>query len=176
MRQIVLAFTMLVALLGAPIGGATAAQQGTPVSAPDDPMGTWLVRETLPPPGVEPPLFFVVTLFADGNAIASSFTDGGTLQGAWRDDASGVVVSLVGPVVTRKGIAPETVARIRAAIEVSGDELSGAYTVETLDGDLANPTFAYNGPIAGRRIAAEGPNPAALRVAEAARGGATPTP
>jgi len=167
---------LVVSVAATGIGRGAAAQEATPVAG-GNPVGTWLVRETLPPAGVEPPLFFVVTFFADGNAVATSFIDGRTTQGVWVDDPSGAVTfTLVGPVSGGNGIAPDAVGRLRATVEVAGDALTGGYTVETLDGDLATPVFTYNGPVAGQRIEAQGPDPVALQVAEEARAGATPTP
>ena len=174
LRIAVASLLLLAGLVGAGLG--VAAQTATP-AAGGDPVGAWLVRETLPPPGVEPPLAFVLSFFADGNAVATAFSDGGTMQGVWvRDNDGAVTFTLVGPGRGGTGIAPDTVVRYRATIEVAGDGFAGGYTVETLDGDLENPGFTYSGPLGGERIEVQGPDPVALQVADRVRAGATPGP
>lgn len=180
MRRAIVPLVLLAAVVAAlvalvPTRPVTSRAGATPTAAPNSIVGTWLVRETLPRPGTEPPLFFVLLFQGDGTVSATAFSDGLTAFGTWRADPDGAVTfTVVGPAAGGQGVIPDAMTRLRGTVIVApnGDALTGGYTIETVP--AAGSPFAYTGPLGGERVAIEPPDPRALDLATQAA--ATPVP
>jgi hypothetical protein len=95
LRIAVASLLLLAGLVGAGLG--VAAQPATP-AAGGDPVGAWLVRETLPPPGVEPPLAFVLSFFGTAMRSPPPSRTAARCRASWVRDIDGAVTfTLVGP-------------------------------------------------------------------------------
>ena len=160
MTRAVAAISSLVLLVGcllvmvqAPPG--TAAQSETAM-AEHPVVGSWLVYETNPPNGGPAVLSGVATFFADGNALLSGFGDQ-DYQGAWTADGTHeATFTVVAPSAGGFG----EIDQIRAGVEVAtdGGPFRGTYSFDVLRDD-GSSTFNYNGPIEGRRVEVQPPNP-----------------
>jgi hypothetical protein len=160
MTRLVAAISSLAVLAGALIimGQAipvTAAQSSTTMA--EHPLVvSWLVYETNPPNGGPAVLSGVASFFADGNALLSGFGDQ-QYQGTWIVDSSHeATFTVVAPSAGGFG----EIDQIRAAVEVAtdGGPFRGTYSFDVLRAD-GSSTFNYNGPIEGRRVEAQAPNP-----------------
>jgi hypothetical protein len=133
----------------------TAAQTETTLA--DHPLvGSWLVYETNPPNGGPPVLSGVASFFDDGNALLSGFGDQ-RYQGTWIIDSSHeATFTVVAPSAGEFG----EIDQIRGTVEVAtdGGPFRGTYSFDVVRADDTS-TFNYNGPIEGRRVEAQAPNP-----------------
>lgn len=159
MARVIGALLVLVVLGGGSIAGSivpavTAAQ--TPTATEDHPLiGSWLVYETNPPAGGEPVLAGVATFFDDGNALVS-FGDQ-RYQGSWLGDSGSEATFTV--VASSAGGFGE-IDQLRGSVEVAtdGGPFQGIYTFDVVRAD-GSTTFTYRGPIEGRRVEVQAPEP-----------------
>jgi hypothetical protein len=157
--RVVLLVVVLMGLVGIEVL-ATPAPIATAVQSSSDTaghplIGSWLLYETNPPAGGPPVLAGVATFFADGNAVVT-FGDQ-ALQGAWIP---------AGPwTATVTVVAPSTggfgeLNRLRASVEVAtdGGPLRGTYSFDLVGAD-GGTAFTYRGPLEGRRVGVQPPDP-----------------
>ena len=159
MTRVAAAVLVLVVLSGSLIVGnralaVTGAQ--TPTTADGHPLiGSWLIYESNPPAGGEPVLAGVGTFFDDGNALIS-FGDQ-RYQGLWRGDSpSEATFTVVAPSAGGVG----ELDQLRGSVEVAtdGGPFRGIYTFDVIRGH-GTTLFTYRGPIEGRRVAIQEPEP-----------------
>jgi hypothetical protein len=159
MSRLSTAVLVLVILSGGLIVGnwapaALAAQ--TPTTADGHPLiGSWLIYEANPPAGGEPVLAGVATFFDDGNALVS-FGDQ-RFQGLWMADSqSEATFTVVAPSAGGVG----EIDQLRGSVEVAtdGGPFRGIYTFDVIQGH-GTTVFTYRGPIEGRRVAIQEPEP-----------------
>ncbi len=105
--------------------------------------------------GGEPVLAGVATFSDDGNALIT-FGDQ-QLQGSWMvDSRSEATFTAVAPSAGGFG----EIDQLRASVEVAtdGGPFRGTYSFDIIRAD-GRTTFNYNGPIEGRRVQVQDPNP-----------------
>ncbi len=160
MTRLVAAISSLVVLaglliiMGQTVTGTSA--QSEPAMAEHPVIGSWLVYETNPPNGGPAVLSGVASFFDDGNALLSGFGDQ-QYQGTWIVDSSHeATFTVVAPSAGGFG----EIDQIRGAVEVAtdGGPFRGTYSFDIVRAD-GSSTFNYNGPIEGRRVAAQAPDP-----------------
>ena len=140
--------------VGEAIPGTSAQSEATMAEHPL--VGSWIMYETNPPNGGPPVLSGVASFFADGNAVFFGFDDQ-QFQGAWTVDGSHeATFTVVAPSAGGFG----EIDQLRAEVEVAtdGGPLRGTYSFDVLRAD-GTSTFNYNGPIEGRRVAVQAPDP-----------------
>lgn len=149
----------LIVLSGSLIVGSQAATMTsaqTPVSGDAHPLiGSWLIYETNPPAGGDPVLAGVATFFDDGNAFIA-FGDQ-PYQGSWTvDSGSEATFTVVAP--SAGGIGE--IDQLRGSVEVAtdGGPFQGIYTYDLLGAD-GSASFTYRGPLEGRRVEVQAPEP-----------------
>jgi hypothetical protein len=146
------------------IGGLVVAGQSIPETSAQSEatmaehpvVGSWVIYETKPPNGGQPVLSGVASLFADGNVLLSGFGDQ-QYVGTWVIDGSHeATFTVVAPSAGGFG----ELDQIRAAVEVAtdGGPFRGTYSFDIVRAD-GSSTFNYNGPIEGRRVEAQAPDP-----------------
>ena len=146
------------------IGGLVVAGQSIPATSAQSEatmaehplVGSWVIYETNPPNGGQPVLSGVASFFADGNVLLSGFGDQ-QYVGPWAIDGSHeATFTVVAPSAGGFG----ELDQIRAAVEVAtdGGPFRGTYSFDIVRAD-GSSTFNYNGPIEGRRVEAQAPDP-----------------
>lgn len=158
MTRVATAVLVLVMLSGGLIVGsraATVTAAQTPVATDAHPLiGSWLLYETNPPAGGDPVLAGVATFFADGNSLIA-FGDQ-RYQGLWIVDDGEATFTVVAPSTGGVG----EIDQLRGAVEVAtdGGNFEGSYTFDVIRGH-GTTVFNYSGPIEGRRVAVQEPEP-----------------
>ena len=150
---------VLIVLIGGLIVGsqaATVTTAQTPVSGDAHPLiGSWLIYETNPPAGGDPILVGVATFFDDSNALIAFREQ--RYQGSWTvDSGSEATFTAVAP--SAGGIGE--IDQLRGSVEVAtdGGPFRGIYTYDLLGVD-GSAGFTYRGPLEGRRVEVQAPEP-----------------
>jgi hypothetical protein len=151
------AFAMVIGglvVVGQSIPATSAQSEATMAEHPL--VGSWVIYETNPPNGGQPVLSGVASFFADGNVLLSGFGDQ-QYVGPWVIDGSHeATFTVVAPSAGGFG----ELDQIRAEVEVAtdGGPFRGTYSFDIVRAD-GSSTFNYNGPIEGRRVEAQAPDP-----------------